>query len=69
MVKSPCKNICTLDNKSDLCIGCLRTSSEIANWVHLDETEKKKVIFKIKSRRLYLKREMIVNNPQNLKIY
>ena len=54
LVKSPCINICTLDNKSNLCIGCLRTSAEIANWVYLSVSEKNEVILEIKSRRSFL---------------
>jgi len=42
MIDSPCNDICTIDHKSGLCIGCGRTQNEIANW--LIYSERKKVI-------------------------
>jgi hypothetical protein len=29
---SPCISVCVLDRVTDCCIGCGRTSSEIAQW-------------------------------------
>ena len=31
MIESPCKDICTKDPESGLCVGCGRTQEEIAN--------------------------------------
>lgn len=31
-VKSPCINVCTLDVETGWCLGCGRTSAEIAEW-------------------------------------
>ena len=30
-IKSPCRGVCTLDNKGK-CVGCFRKLDEIANW-------------------------------------
>ncbi len=42
-VKSPCQLICTLD-EDRVCVGCYRSSDEIADWDQLSEDEKKTVI-------------------------
>ena len=47
MSKSPCKNICSIDKKTGLCLGCYRTLEEIALWTKLDVKKKKKIIFQI----------------------
>ena len=36
---SPCIHICQLDNQ-DVCIGCLRTRSEIASWSQMSESQR-----------------------------
>ena len=41
MVKSPCINICKIDNDSGLCIGCCRYEHEVFNWIHFSDEEKK----------------------------
>ena len=33
---SPCIGVCKLDIDSNICVGCLRTADEIANWPQLD---------------------------------
>lgn len=42
-VKSPCKNVCTLDHKGK-CVGCFRTIEEIANWSLYPDADKRKVL-------------------------
>ena len=49
-VKSPCVNICNVDTKSGLCVGCRRTMLEIASWSSLNNLEKEKILLKIKNR-------------------
>jgi len=51
MSKSPCKNICSIDKKTGLCLGCYRTLEEIALWTKLDVKKKKKIIFQIINRK------------------
>ena len=53
MVKSPCIDICTIDYKAGVCIGCNRTLEEIANWSSFNDIQKKKVLMKVKKN--YLK--------------
>ncbi len=38
-VLSPCVGICALDDDG-LCLGCHRTSAEIARWVQMDDDER-----------------------------
>lgn len=41
-VRSPCVNICTLDN-DDICIACHRRGMEIADWGGMSDDEKRAV--------------------------
>jgi len=50
MVKSPCINICTLNDKK-ICIGCYRSAEEISRWNFYNDEEKKKVIENIIKRK------------------
>ena len=50
MIASPCNDICTTDAKSGFCIGCRRTSNEIANWLSYSDDKKKKILKDLKSR-------------------
>ena len=34
--ESPCNKICTLDAVTGLCIGCGRTTAEIAGWTGMN---------------------------------
>ena len=36
-ITSPCIKLCVLDARFDLCLGCGRTSGEIASWATLSE--------------------------------
>jgi len=49
--KSPCVNVCQLENRTHnmVCIGCLRTQEEIADWTTYTELEKDKVLRRIKN--------------------
>jgi len=40
MIESPCINICTLDARSGLCLGCGRTIDEIARWTAISAAER-----------------------------
>ena len=48
-VKSPCKNICIREN--GVCIGCYRSTEEIARWRTLSDDGKKKVLRNAKKRK------------------
>ena len=48
--KSPCVKVCQLENRthSMVCIGCLRTQEEIADWTTYTELEKLRVLERVK---------------------
>jgi len=49
-VPSPCQSICSMDAKDGLCLGCLRTLQEIAQWSQASPQDKRLVWQKIQSR-------------------
>jgi hypothetical protein len=51
-VMSPCKSICIMDTKSDMCVGCKRTIDEIARWPMMPDDERRTVVDSLKARRL-----------------
>ena len=48
-VASPCTKVCQL-SQSDICIGCGRDRSEIANWTLMNEAMKREVVARAESR-------------------
>ena len=42
-VGSPCVSVCALDSH-DICIGCHRSAEEIANWVGMNDNERREVL-------------------------
>ena len=52
---SPCIGVCELDLESDLCVGCLRTSQEIAIWSQIDNTKAMQIMEETKNRTLFKK--------------
>ena len=58
MIESPCIGVCTvIDNK---CIGCLRTSEEIKNWLYFSDEERNKI-----TRECLKNMEMILNDKDS----
>ena len=49
-VPSPCVSICRMDPASGLCVGCLRTIDEIAQWSALGDEGKREVLGLIEGR-------------------
>jgi len=47
---SPCIGVCKLDIDSNICLGCLRTAEEIANWPQLDNEKAMQIMEQIKDR-------------------
>ena len=62
MIDSPCNDICTIDPESGLCVGCRRSTQEIANWLNYSDKQKKRVLKEIKSRNnIYSKERSMLN--------
>ena len=49
-IGSPCNGICIMDEDTGLCVGCLRTSDEIANWEEYSEQRRAEVLREITRR-------------------
>jgi len=49
-IQTPCKNICDLDIKKQICKTCKRTEDEIASWLDYTPSERKAVMKRIKDR-------------------
>lgn len=47
---SPCNGICIMDEDTELCVGCLRTSDEIANWEDYSDEQRAEVMREITQR-------------------
>ena len=50
MIESPCVNICTLDARSGICLGCGRTIDEIARWTAMTVAERSRVMHELPAR-------------------
>jgi uncharacterized protein len=44
VVESPCINVCQMNDKTGLCLGCYRTIEEIQGWWDLNFEQKSDVI-------------------------
>lgn len=44
MIESPCVNVCTLDSRSGLCLGCGRNIDEISSWSTMSAAERARVM-------------------------
>lgn len=52
MITSPCTNICKMDARTGLCLGCLRTLDEITAWSRIDDPARRAILADIAQRRL-----------------
>ncbi|PCD01636.1 DUF1289 domain-containing protein [Sphingomonas spermidinifaciens] len=55
-IESPCILVCTLDTASGLCLGCGRTSDEIASWTRLSPAARRAVMAELPQRLARLER-------------
>ena len=63
MVKSPCIAVCKIDYESGYCIGCNRTIEEITNWSSFNDSQKKKILTKVKSKNI--SKQNVFSSNQN----
>lgn len=43
-IESPCIKVCVLDAAAGICLGCGRTTAEIAAWVSLSPAERSAIM-------------------------
>ncbi len=54
-VDSPCVKICVIHRKYDLCIGCFRSTDEIARWSVMTDDERTRVKSELAGREVRIK--------------
>ncbi len=40
-IQSPCTKVCTIDVRTQLCVGCARTGDEIMRWRDMSDAERR----------------------------
>jgi uncharacterized protein len=50
MIASPCIGVCTLDQQTKLCLGCLRSDAEIAAWRNADNNMRLRILKRVRLR-------------------
>lgn len=50
-VVTPCVQVCIVDGPSGLCLGCLRTLNEIAEWSRFDDARRAEIMADLPGRR------------------
>ena len=65
VIESPCINICVMDRREDLCVGCHRSLQEIASWGMMSAAERTAVMKQLPDRKQYLKRKRDQDRKRN----
>ena len=52
MIKSPCVNVCILDEEGKVCIGCKRSVEEIMKWTNFSKKDRTNILIALKNRKL-----------------
>ena len=50
-IVTPCIKVCAVDGASGLCLGCLRSLSEIGGWSGLSDDERARIMAELPGRR------------------
>jgi predicted Fe-S protein YdhL (DUF1289 family) len=53
--ESPCVKICVMHPEAKLCIGCYRSTAEIAAWSRMTTEERREIMAKLPAREPLLK--------------
>ncbi len=51
-MKSPCIQVCKIDDAARLCTGCYRTLDEIAGWSSYSDQQRDRILADLPKRRL-----------------
>ncbi|MEP1934797.1 MAG: DUF1289 domain-containing protein [Roseibium sp.] len=51
-MKSPCINVCQIDQTSRLCTGCWRSLDEIASWASYSNEQRQTILDELDNRRV-----------------
>lgn len=50
-VPSPCIKVCTIDEDTGYCKGCLRTAEEVADWPLMPDTRRMQLLLALEERK------------------
>ena len=50
-IATPCVQVCTVDGRSGLCLGCYRTLPEIGGWSRLTDEDRASIMAELPGRR------------------
>jgi hypothetical protein len=50
-IASPCIGVCSLDPQTKLCLGCLRSDTEITAWRNADSDLRLRILERVRLRR------------------
>lgn len=51
MIESPCVKLCTIDDRTGMCLGCGRSLREIAGWSAMTPAERRRIMAELPTRR------------------
>jgi hypothetical protein len=49
-IESPCNKVCVVDPGATRCVGCGRTLAEIAGWIGLSPSERRRIMAELPGR-------------------
>ena len=58
-IRTPCVKVCFMDDESGLCLGCFRTSGEIAGWSAYPDAERARIMAGLPDRRRLIRPEKL----------
>jgi predicted Fe-S protein YdhL (DUF1289 family) len=50
VIKTPCVAICRIDGATGYCVGCGRTTTEIASWIRGDDSWRESIMRQLPQR-------------------
>lgn len=50
MIETPCRKVCKINKKNELCEGCFRTIEEIARWATYSSHQRRQIMLLLPSR-------------------
>ncbi|WP_083507747.1 DUF1289 domain-containing protein [Aureimonas frigidaquae] len=64
-MESPCRNICHIDSRTGLCVGCHRTLAEIASWASMAAQDRQAVMAALPARQQEADKPLDTIHQQN----
>jgi len=49
-IKTPCVQVCFVDPREGLCVGCFRTMEELGRWTKYDDEKRDQIIASLPKR-------------------